>query len=163
MLAFDPNHTSHLVDPYDETADLNKRARSYLHANCAICHVEAGGGNGLMVLEYGAVPSRCSLFDATPQHDAFGIKTAKIISRRAPRVVNAASSSDDPRAWPDAAAGFGAGGRTRGENAPGMDRENAPESAAGFRVSAASDYGLLRGPCNSRRGRLGGRAVARVV
>ena len=66
MLAFNPDNITRLVNPYDETADLNLRARSYLHANCAICHVEAGGGNGLMVLEYGAIPSRCKLFDATP-------------------------------------------------------------------------------------------------
>src|SRR5207302_69497 len=28
-----------LVNPYDKHADLDARVRSYLHANCSICHV----------------------------------------------------------------------------------------------------------------------------
>jgi hypothetical protein len=80
MLAFNPEHITHLVNPYDQKADLNLRARSYLHANCAICHVEAGGGNGLMVLEYGAIPSRCKLFDAAPQHGDMKLDAARIIA-----------------------------------------------------------------------------------
>jgi hypothetical protein len=37
-----------LVDPYDSTQDLEARARSYLHVNCSVCHIEAGGGNAKM-------------------------------------------------------------------------------------------------------------------
>ena len=47
-------HYPRLVDPYDETADLNARARSYLHANCAVCHTNAGGGNSQINLEFDA-------------------------------------------------------------------------------------------------------------
>ena len=34
-----------LVDPRDDSQDLELRARTYLHVNCSVCHVEAGGGN----------------------------------------------------------------------------------------------------------------------
>ena len=43
-----------LVNPYDESEPLEARARSYLHANCSICHMQAGGGNAQMDLEYSA-------------------------------------------------------------------------------------------------------------
>jgi glucose/arabinose dehydrogenase len=33
-----------LVDPYDTNQSLDARARSYLHVNCSVCHVESGGG-----------------------------------------------------------------------------------------------------------------------
>ena len=45
MLHQPPDGLKRLVDPYDAKADLDLRARSYLHANCSSCHVEAGGGN----------------------------------------------------------------------------------------------------------------------
>jgi putative heme-binding domain-containing protein len=35
-----------LVDPQDESADLNDRARSYLHGNCSVCHHV--GGNAIV-------------------------------------------------------------------------------------------------------------------
>lgn len=35
-----------LVDPHDETADFNDRARSYLHGNCSMCHHK--GGNAIV-------------------------------------------------------------------------------------------------------------------
>ena len=40
-----PGRACRLVDPHDAAKDLDLRARSYLHANCSSCHVEAGGGN----------------------------------------------------------------------------------------------------------------------
>ena len=41
-----------LVDPRDEKADLDARARSYLQANCSHCHRKWGGGNAEFQLLY---------------------------------------------------------------------------------------------------------------
>ena len=80
LLPFDPKHLPRLADPYDAMADLDLRARSYLHANCAICHVESGGGNAQMNLEYDARPADCKLFDERPQHEAFGLPNARLVA-----------------------------------------------------------------------------------
>ena len=37
------------ANPYDKTADLNARARSYLDVNCSVCH--APGGEGLSQID----------------------------------------------------------------------------------------------------------------
>src|SRR5206468_489617 len=52
LLPFAPETLTKLVDPYDKTQDLAARVRSYLHSNCSQCHVEAGGGNAAMELEF---------------------------------------------------------------------------------------------------------------
>ena len=75
-----PEMMPRLVDPADLHADVDLRARSYLHANCAICHVEAGGGNALMELEYTTPASKARIFNIEPQHDRFGLKNAKLIA-----------------------------------------------------------------------------------
>ena len=49
-----PDELERLTNPYDTNATLELRAKSYLHANCAICHVDAGGGNSQMLLEFSA-------------------------------------------------------------------------------------------------------------
>ena len=66
MLAMSPESFPKLVDPYDRKADLTARARSYLHANCAICHIEAGGGNAQMQLEYFIPLAKAKLLDEKP-------------------------------------------------------------------------------------------------
>ena len=70
----------HLADPYDETQDLTLRARSYLHANCAQCHVGAGGGNAQMELEFGTALKDMKVIGELPLHDKFQIPDAKLIS-----------------------------------------------------------------------------------
>ena len=75
-----PEKGRRLVDPYDAKQDLALRARSYLHSNCAQCHVEAGGGNAMIDLEFTTKPERMKLVDVPPQHDAFGLKNAKLIA-----------------------------------------------------------------------------------
>ena len=69
-----------LVNPYDSTHGVDARARSYLHVNCSVCHIEAGGGNAKMELGITTKPERMNLFEARPQHDTFGIKNAMLVA-----------------------------------------------------------------------------------
>src|SRR5205823_2420915 len=43
---------SKLADPYDSKEDFEARVRAYLHVNCSVCHVAAGGGNSKMQLSF---------------------------------------------------------------------------------------------------------------
>jgi mono/diheme cytochrome c family protein len=69
-----------LVDPYDESQDLTARARSYLHANCAQCHIGAGGGNAQIDLAFATDLDKMKAIDEPPLHDKFGIERARIIA-----------------------------------------------------------------------------------
>jgi putative heme-binding domain-containing protein len=75
-----PSDLKNLADPYDETAPIAERARSYLHANCAVCHVTAGGGNAKMVLSWHTELSDMALLGATPLHGDLGIPGAMLVS-----------------------------------------------------------------------------------
>ena len=75
-----PEELERLSNPYDPNANLEARAKSYLHANCAICHIDAGGGNSQMQLEYATALDKMKLIDAIPVHDKFGITDARLIA-----------------------------------------------------------------------------------
>lgn len=83
-LANNPEFTTdkldHLVNPYDPHAPLDARARSYLHSNCAVCHVDAGGGNSQFSAEYGVATQELKLFGVAPLHDKFNLADAKLIA-----------------------------------------------------------------------------------
>jgi glucose/arabinose dehydrogenase len=80
ILPKDPGEYRRLVDPSDKTQPLADRAKSYLHSNCAICHVEAGGGNALIELEFNTPLDKMRLLDVKPQHHTFGIPDARLIA-----------------------------------------------------------------------------------
>jgi len=63
---------------------LNARARSYLHANCAHCHVMAGGGNAMMEMEYATSAQLMNAINAKPLHDTFDLTDAKVIAPGSP-------------------------------------------------------------------------------
>jgi glucose/arabinose dehydrogenase len=79
MLTFNPDGYRRLVDPYDPRQEVNLRARSYLHSNCAQCHVEAGGGNAQMELEFTTPLDKTRLINVKPQHDTFGLKVPALV------------------------------------------------------------------------------------
>jgi uncharacterized repeat protein (TIGR03806 family) len=81
LLKFNPKEKEKtLVNPYDEAADLNLRARSYLHANCSVCHIDAGGGNAQIDLEFTATDKVMNAVDVKPLHHQFNIKDARLIA-----------------------------------------------------------------------------------
>jgi hypothetical protein len=69
-----------LVNPYDTRQGVAVRARSYLHSNCSQCHVEAGGGNALIDLEFTTKLENMKLIDVSPQQGTFGLADARLIA-----------------------------------------------------------------------------------
>ncbi len=59
---------------------LDQRARSYLHANCSQCHVEAGGGNAQMELEFTTAREKMKLLAVRPVHHTYGIADARLVA-----------------------------------------------------------------------------------
>jgi beta-glucanase (GH16 family) len=76
-----PERMAHLVNPYDESKDATARVRSYLHSNCAHCHVWAGGGNATMDLDFRTRRTdQMKVVGAVPLHDHFGKQNARLVA-----------------------------------------------------------------------------------
>ncbi|SIO32864.1 Glucose/arabinose dehydrogenase, beta-propeller fold [Singulisphaera sp. GP187] len=73
-----------LVNPYDSQAPSEARVKSYLHVNCATCHVAEGGGNARMELGLTTPLGKMGLIDAVPLHNRFDIKDARLIAPHSP-------------------------------------------------------------------------------
>lgn len=69
-----------MVDPYDEQAPLDARARSYLHVNCAHCHRRGGGGNSALELPYELPLDRTNSLGVRPALGTFGIAGGEVIA-----------------------------------------------------------------------------------
>jgi hypothetical protein len=75
-----PDRYTKLADPYDETQPIPARARSYLHSNCAQCHVSAGGGNAQIDLAYRTTLDNMKVIDVPPLHHKYDIADPRIIA-----------------------------------------------------------------------------------
>ena len=64
----EPSGMEKLVDPFDNQGDLDRRARSYLHASCGHCHVQSGGGNSEMDLRHFVEEDAMKVFGVLPLH-----------------------------------------------------------------------------------------------
>jgi hypothetical protein len=73
-----------LPDPYHSPQPVAARARSYLHANCSQCHVEAGGGNAQMDLEFTTALDKMRVINVPPVHHQFNLPDARLIAPGAP-------------------------------------------------------------------------------
>jgi len=68
-----------LVNPRDESADLDKRARSYLQANCSHCHRKWGGGNAEFQLLHTLPLAETGTIGVKPGQGAFDLKDPKLL------------------------------------------------------------------------------------
>jgi putative heme-binding domain-containing protein len=68
-----------LAEPHDERADLNARARAYLHVNCAHCHQFGAGGTTLIDLRHDVPINDAKLLEARPAQGSFDIEGAQLV------------------------------------------------------------------------------------
>lgn len=73
------NEKATLTNPYDTSADLNERARSYLAVNCSVCHRFGGGGAALFDVRKELASRKMNLIDARPNLGSFGLDDARIV------------------------------------------------------------------------------------
>ncbi len=69
-----------LPSPWDESLDINTRARAYLHINCAHCHRRGGGGSSAMELPYEFALDRTNMIHARPTQGTFDIPSAEVVA-----------------------------------------------------------------------------------
>jgi uncharacterized repeat protein (TIGR03806 family) len=75
-----PSKLPRLVDPYDKTADLDQRARSYLQTNCSHCHQFNAGGSANIALGYDVPLEETKTVGVRPIQGTFNISGARIIA-----------------------------------------------------------------------------------
>jgi putative heme-binding domain-containing protein len=68
-----------LVNPHG-TGDLNAKARSYLHVNCAHCHQFGAGGSVNLQLKYGITIEEMLTLETRPVQGSFDIPNCQIIA-----------------------------------------------------------------------------------
>jgi len=68
----------------DKNEPLDQRARAYLQANCAHCHIKWGGGNAEFQLMSTIPLKDMGIVDVRPAHGAFDIKDARLLAPGAP-------------------------------------------------------------------------------
>ncbi|MFT7671451.1 MAG: putative repeat protein (TIGR03806 family), partial [Planctomycetota bacterium] len=76
---FDPEVAARFSSPYDEDADLDARARTWLDVNCAMCHRPNGPGNASIDLRYHTPLDESGLVGAEPGQGDLGILGAKVV------------------------------------------------------------------------------------
>jgi uncharacterized repeat protein (TIGR03806 family) len=80
----DPEGLPRMVNPYDESQDIDLRARSYLHVNCGHCHRPGGGGTSLIHLDFNLSLDETLTVDAMPSQGSFDLPDARVITKGDP-------------------------------------------------------------------------------
>jgi putative heme-binding domain-containing protein len=76
---------THLVSSQDKTANLETRARSWLHANCAHCHRRHGGGSVPLMVNYDLPTAETMMLYEKPTRGDLGIKDPAVVHPLAPQ------------------------------------------------------------------------------
>ena len=71
---------NHLVSSHDAKADLELRARSWLHANCAHCHRRHGGGSVALMVNADLPMAETMLMNEKPLRGELGLIDARVIT-----------------------------------------------------------------------------------
>src|SRR5262249_34253278 len=79
-----PAKLPRLADHEDARHDTATRARAYLQANCAHCHMKWGGGNAEFQLLFTLKPREMGIVDVRPAHGNFGLSDPKLLKPGAP-------------------------------------------------------------------------------
>jgi uncharacterized repeat protein (TIGR03806 family) len=74
-----PEKLPKLADFNDASLPVEVRARSYLHSNCAHCHMKWGGGNAEFKLLSTLPLGEMGIVNVKAAHGDFGIKSAKLV------------------------------------------------------------------------------------
>lgn len=74
-----PAELPRLADYRDESLPLEQRARSYLHSNCAHCHMKWGGGNAEFQLLVTLPLADLGVVNTRPGQGQFGIQDPKVL------------------------------------------------------------------------------------
>lgn len=70
----------HLVSSHDEKSDLESRARSWLHANCAHCHRRHGGGSVPLMVNFDLLTAETMIWNEKPVRGDLALTDARVIS-----------------------------------------------------------------------------------
>jgi putative heme-binding domain-containing protein len=84
QLPLDDGHYLGLVNPMDASQPLDKRARAYLHSNCAHCHLNGGNASTVFELQFTKPLHEAKMLSTKPMRGDFGIKDAKIVAAGSP-------------------------------------------------------------------------------
>jgi putative heme-binding domain-containing protein len=75
-----PEPQDRLTNPYDTSADLNERARSYLHVNCSHCHQMGAGGTADLEFRHEIPLDQTKTLEVRPVQGTFEIYNANILA-----------------------------------------------------------------------------------
>jgi putative heme-binding domain-containing protein len=74
----DDRQFSGMVDPYDAHQSLDRRARSYLHVNCAHCHLFGGNASTHFDIGFEKPLTESNILDQAPMRGDLGIENAVV-------------------------------------------------------------------------------------
>ena len=75
-----PDKRPKLSNPNDNSADLNSRARAYLHTNCAHCHRTHAGSSVLSQMQFDLPLEKTKMLGMRPTQGTFGIHGAQVVA-----------------------------------------------------------------------------------